>query len=296
VAEGSGITLTRQQQLIALFGENNCLTADSVIDAIYEDIVNNNRFTDADIDWLYSAVNVCKTESSGTLGKDEAVVYRIIDGDTIDLLACPTMSCVLGELAPTTVRLWKVDASEIGSDLGKRAADYLKDTIPPGTFVTYQYKDRDSFGRKVVVVYKGTTNINDQLIARGLAIEWNYTDWSKGDDDTSNDGDTGIDTDGDTTAGAAFKLYPDTFDKPDIIQLGKENWFSIQVENIGDEYGKAYLGIRLADEAAQVYEYPGDSNYAKGFQPGVKAEIKAKVPVPGYLAGNIRISAIVHQV
>ncbi len=74
MAEGSGITLDRQQQLIGLFRTNNCITADSVIDAIYEDIVNNNRFTDADIDWLYSSVNVCTIDTSGTLSKGDAVV------------------------------------------------------------------------------------------------------------------------------------------------------------------------------------------------------------------------------
>lgn len=290
MAEGSGITLERQQQLIGLLGTNNCLTADSVIDAIYEDIVNNNRFTDGDIDWLYSSVNVCKTDTSGTLSKGDAVVYRIIDGDTLDLLACLSTSCILADLAPTTMRLWKVDASEISTDLGKKAADYLKATIPPGTLVTYELKGTDDYSRKVAIVYKGTTNINDQLIVQGLAIEWNYTDWGRDDDTSSNTG-----TNTNTGAGASFKLYPDTFIKPDIIQLGKDNWFSIDIENIGTAYGKAFLGIKLTDETARVYEFPGDSTYAKGFQPGVKATIKAKVPVPSYLTGNIRISAIVHE-
>lgn len=295
-SQGSGLSIDRQNQLAALFGDDSdCVTQQSILSVIYDDIFNGNIYTEPDINFLYESVGYCKSNTSQAyLSAGEATVYRVIDGDTIEILECDTGTCQLSELLPVRVRLYDVDADEIATQMGKQASDWLQAKLPTGTKITFMLKDTDSYGRKVLVVYRDSENINESLIASGFAIRWKYTTPGS-DEDQGSTINPPTDTNPQSTKkGAVFDMDPATAKKPSTIRLGMNNWFSIDVTNIGDAYGKAYLGVRLQDKSGGKYEYAGDSTYAKGFDAGVKGTLKALVPVPSNMQGDLTVSFILH--
>lgn len=294
-SQGSGLSIDRQNQLAALFGDDSgCVIQQSIVSAIYDDIFNGNVYTEPDINFLYKSVGYCKSNTSQQyLNAGEATVYRVIDGDTIEILECDTGTCQLSELLPVRVRLYDVDADEISTQMGKQASDWLQAKLPTGTKITFQLKDTDSYGRKVLVVYRDTENINESLIASGYAIRWKYATPGSDEDQSST---INPPTDTGTKKGAVFDMDPATAKKPSTIRLGMNNWFSINVTNIGDAYGKAYLGVKLQDKTGGKYEYAGDSTYAKGFDASTTGTIKALVPVPTTLQGDLTVIYVLHMV
>ncbi len=297
-SQGSGLSIDRQNQLAALFGNTSgCVTDQSIVSVIYDDLFNGNVYTEPDINFLYEQVGYCKTNTSTTyLRAGEAVVYRVIDGDTIEILECDTGTCQLSLLQPQRVRLWDVDADEISTTRGKQASDWLQAKLPTGTKITFTLKDTDAYGRKVITIFRDTENINEALIASGYAIRWLYTEPGKDEDQGTTPTPTPNPTPTPISKGAVFSMLPATAKKPTTIRLGLTNWFSIDVTNIGDAYGKAYLGVKLQDKTGGKYEYAGDPTYAKGFDAGTTGTIKALVPVPSTLQGDLTVIYVLHTV
>lgn len=100
-----------------------------------------------------------------------AVVQRVVDGDTIDLLVDVGFRITVSD----RFRLYGIDAPEpIGpeaSEAGRAAKAWLVDRLPVGAVVqVHTVKPRDKYGRWLAwVIDEGGHNVNDALVAAGHA-------------------------------------------------------------------------------------------------------------------------------
>lgn len=90
-------------------------------------------------------------------------VKRVIDGDTFILYSVN----VTGE---DRVRILGVDAPETGSGpAADSATAYTRRWLATGDFTITACK-RDSFGRLLAIVARGTSNLADELISHGWGV------------------------------------------------------------------------------------------------------------------------------
>ena len=96
-------------------------------------------------------------------------VLSVGDGDTIRVTTPNGTN-------KTTVRLACIDAPETSqAPYGNDARQALQAQLPIGTGVSLRTKATDRYGRTVAEVFKGTTNINQALVATGAAfVYWQY--------------------------------------------------------------------------------------------------------------------------
>lgn len=99
-----------------------------------------------------------------------AEVVRWVDGDTVDL----RVDLGFRMFAETRFRLYGVDTPERGQPNYHEASEFCESVAPLGSEVLIStYKDADKYGRWLVVIHPtGTASINDQLVQRGLAVEY----------------------------------------------------------------------------------------------------------------------------
>jgi micrococcal nuclease len=95
----------------------------------------------------------------------EAVVERVIDGDTIALTD------------GARVRLVQIDAPERRDECyGNEATDLTRRLLPPGTKVRIEQDpaldQEDRFGRKLAYVWKDDEDVNLTLVEEGAAGVW----------------------------------------------------------------------------------------------------------------------------
>ncbi len=99
------------------------------------------------------------------------VVTNIVDGDTLDLDVALGFKLRL----QNRFRLYGIDTPERGEKNWAEATEYLRSLIPPGAEVALRsYKPNvmphaDSFGRWVVEIFVGGVNVNEAMLASGLA-------------------------------------------------------------------------------------------------------------------------------
>lgn len=101
-----------------------------------------------------------------------STVDRVVDGDTVYLT-----KAVLGT---TKVRLLSIDTSETyyyGENQGHHATDasnYLKQLLPAGTKITMvtDQEEKDSYGRLLAHVFKGTLDVNKEMLRKGHAVTY----------------------------------------------------------------------------------------------------------------------------
>ena len=95
-------------------------------------------------------------------------VAYVVDGDTIALAG------------GVHVRLLQIDATELGSGecYSRRATKELRRLLPEGSSVGLLADPRldrvDRYGRLLRYVFRGGTNVNVALVARGAATVWFY--------------------------------------------------------------------------------------------------------------------------
>jgi micrococcal nuclease len=94
-----------------------------------------------------------------------AVVARVIDGDTIQLVD------------GRRVRLVQIDTPEKGDECyGNEASALTGRLIPAGTHVRIEQDPKldqvDRFGRKLAYVWKGDEDVNVELVREGAAGVW----------------------------------------------------------------------------------------------------------------------------
>jgi len=101
-----------------------------------------------------------------------AVVKKVIDGDTVDLLM--DLGCDIA--INLRCRLDGINAPEKNTAAGQVAKTWLTEKIPPATSVVVQtVKDKkEKFGRYLARVYlpDNELSLNDQLIGAGLAVPY----------------------------------------------------------------------------------------------------------------------------
>lgn len=132
-------------------------------------------------------------------GTQLALVLRVVDGDTIDVVPIPAEyrgwrdvqaervinECVkallLGSLPGEVLRLRLalVDAPEVWTPGGQRAAILLSSRLRPGDVVAFDPVDKDRYGRVVAWVWRvrwwGDAGlVNLWLVAQGAAIPEGY--------------------------------------------------------------------------------------------------------------------------
>jgi endonuclease YncB( thermonuclease family) len=111
------------------------------------------------------ALAACSTAEDEAPVQD-ATVARVGDGDTIDLAD------------GSRVRLVQIDAPELGEGecYGRQAAETLRELLPEGATVRLEpdarLDDVDRFGRLLRYVHVGETNVNLELVSRGVAAPW----------------------------------------------------------------------------------------------------------------------------
>ncbi len=99
-------------------------------------------------------------------------VTGIKDGDTFE---------VLYDGQPEKVRLADIDCPEKSQPFGNNAKQYASDLCFGKTVTVTSSGKRDRYGRIVgTIVTKDKINVNEQLVAAGLA--WHYKAYSKNDD------------------------------------------------------------------------------------------------------------------
>jgi|SRR5690606_4016231 len=91
-------------------------------------------------------------------------VVRVADGDTFTLL--------INSHDEVRIRLHGIDCPERGQPYGRVATEHLKTLLAKGD-VRVEETDIDRYGRVVGIVYAGGVNVNESLLAAGLA--WHYT-------------------------------------------------------------------------------------------------------------------------
>lgn len=95
-------------------------------------------------------------------------VVRVADGDTFTLL-------VDGD-RQVRVRLHGIDCPERGQPYSRVATDHLKALLAKGN-VRVEEMDIDRYGRTIGMVYAGGINVNESLLANGLA--WHSKSFDK---------------------------------------------------------------------------------------------------------------------
>lgn len=97
-------------------------------------------------------------------------IVHINDGDTVTLTRA-------GYDGTVTVRLYGIDAPELGQAFGRRAMLFTAWQLPAGTSVAVETLYTDPYGREVAVVRTEDATINEELIRAGLA--WVYSRFCK---------------------------------------------------------------------------------------------------------------------
>jgi endonuclease YncB( thermonuclease family) len=99
-------------------------------------------------------------------------VVKVTDGDTITILDA--------NQAQHKVRLYGIDTPEYKQPYSRAATKALAGLVE-GEGVVVDVKDTDSYGRTVGVVYKGSVNVNLEMVKSGYA--WWYKKYAPLDDD-----------------------------------------------------------------------------------------------------------------
>ncbi len=87
-------------------------------------------------------------------------VVRVADGDTFTLLVDGNRQI--------RVRLHGIDCPERGQPYSRAATDHLKALLAKGN-IRVTEMDTDRYGRTIGMVYAGGVNVNESLLANGLA-------------------------------------------------------------------------------------------------------------------------------
>jgi micrococcal nuclease len=99
----------------------------------------------------------------------DAEILDVVDGDTIDV----DVDLGLDDHQHTRIRLYGIDAPELGTDAGKSSRTWLAAQLPVGTRLRIRtIKDRkEKFGRYLGVLWPAgaTRSLNDEMVELGLA-------------------------------------------------------------------------------------------------------------------------------
>jgi endonuclease YncB( thermonuclease family) len=265
----------RKAELIAEYGDEGCITRSSLLTAMFNEVTDLDDFNADEFDWMYKASNTACTptqeEDPITSSKLPATVAEIIDGDTIRVMLCQDLTCQLTPLGGAKVRLWHVSAPDTTYASGREAKSWLETKLPAGTQVSLDIRGIDPYDRLTAVVFKGTENINDAIVAAGHAQEWTVDDQTVADVPLPAQP-------GDIPASTGIQLISVTV--PETVGVTGNAWWSAEIKNIGTETKRFYLGVSLANPQGQIFEYSGNSQYAVLITPGKTGTLRANFDIP----------------
>jgi micrococcal nuclease len=104
----------------------------------------------------------------------EAILLRVIDGDTVHLMVDLGMDVQVA----CKCRLWGINAPEMNTEEGKKAKAYLEGLLPLGCRILVRtFKDRkEKYGRYLVIISSNDKDeiwsINEKMIAAGHAVRY----------------------------------------------------------------------------------------------------------------------------
>lgn len=103
---------------------------------------------------------------SSTLASDEAIIKRVVDGDTVVVVYQGREEKIrmIGVDTPETV-----DPRKPVEYFGREASAFTKKLLPPGIRVRleFDWEKRDKYGRMLAYVYKGGMFVNAEIIKQG---------------------------------------------------------------------------------------------------------------------------------
>lgn len=108
------------------------------------------------------------------LYKYEATVLRTIDGDTVVM----EIDLGLKVRIKTSCRLYGINAPELRSpdpwvrDNARKATEYLANRLSINKIYLIDSKELDKYGRPLVIIYDDGKSINQEMIDKGLAVEY----------------------------------------------------------------------------------------------------------------------------
>lgn len=129
---------------------------------------------------LISMVGICQQAGKNKTNLYEAVVLRVVDGDTIIVALNNREERIrmIGVDAPESVSL----NEEENTVWGQSASEYTKSVLEPGTkiWLTFDIEERDQYGRMLAYIWldSDTENLNHlfqkKLIEEGYALAIRY--------------------------------------------------------------------------------------------------------------------------
>lgn len=129
---------------------------------------------------LISMVGICQQAGKNKTNLYEAVVLRVVDGDTIIVALNNREERIrmIGVDAPESVSL----NEEENTVWGQAASEYTKSVLEPGTniWLTFDIEERDQYGRMLAYIWldSDTENLNHlfqkQLMEEGYALAIRY--------------------------------------------------------------------------------------------------------------------------
>ncbi|TNH36295.1 thermonuclease [Campylobacter helveticus] len=102
-------------------------------------------------------------------------VSKVIDGDTIELLAKTSKENPYNHIAKLKIRLYGIDAPEKKQEFGIQAKNYLSSLIF-NEEVKIIVENQDKYGRLVGTIYFNNKDINKEMVKNGYA--WAYEEYS----------------------------------------------------------------------------------------------------------------------
>ncbi|WP_270982621.1 thermonuclease family protein [Campylobacter helveticus] len=102
-------------------------------------------------------------------------VSRVIDGDTIELLAKTSKENPYNHIAKLKIRLYGIDAPELKQAYGKEAKEYLSSLILDKEVILI-INDKDKYQRTIGTILLNDKDINKEMVKNGYA--WAYESYS----------------------------------------------------------------------------------------------------------------------
>lgn len=102
---------------------------------------------------------------------EEAIVLKIIDGDTVDLM----VNLGFNTWNKARIRFYGINAPEIKGverPLGLKSKEFLSTLIKVGDTISITTHGIDKYGRWLATLYVGDLNINDYMVEKGYAVEY----------------------------------------------------------------------------------------------------------------------------
>ena len=228
-----------------------------------------------------SGNNTDTTTEAPSSGTVDATVVDVTDGDTIK---------VETDNISYSVRLYGVSASGAEYDTGAQAKAWLEYILPEGTEVSIDIRGVDPYSRREGVVYLDGVNVNEAIIAAGLARNWTASEKQQCILTASSSA-------ANVPCGNNLKWTGNKTVPAGIVPGGK-TWIGVELQNLASTSGRYWIGVQLYNSSGQmIYENRGNSQYASVIAAGEKKTLWLQFTAPTSLpTGITHVDVVVNSV